>query len=175
MRRRLLPTLLVLLVAGLAQGGVLLEEQVATSPSAAIPVTLAAGTSGSTTLGASATSAATTASLPVVGSITVLKVERATGSWSVRIEALSATGFSVLESATVTLVGATTQAQVVVTAGSLTQSTGSTVVLDGTTTTLTVLAAGTFLGTGILDMRIVLVPSAGPQPDLRYDYDLTFS
>ena len=161
----------LLLVATAAAGAVQLRETVTVSPSAlAPPVTLLAGPSGSTSLGSSATSASTTANI-VLSTLSVLKVHKVSGNWDVKVSLVSATGFGVLESATVALVGSTTQTQVVVTLGSVTQSSGATVALTGADLTIT--AAGTLAVSGGLNLRVALSPQGSTEPVLEYAYTLT--
>ncbi|MEK6985985.1 MAG: hypothetical protein AABX89_06360 [Candidatus Thermoplasmatota archaeon] len=161
----------LLFVASTAMGALQLRQDVAAVPSAlAPPVTLASAASGSTSLGASATSATTSVSIGL-STLNVLKVHKVTGNWDVKVSLVSASGFSVLESATVALVGASTQTQVVVTLGSVVQSIGTAVALTGSDITITV--AATLAATAALGLNVVLVPQGGSGPTLLYSYTLT--
>jgi hypothetical protein len=153
-----------------------ISQPVQTAPaSIAPPATLAAGTIGSTTLGASATSASTTlTSLPLTAA-QALRIDRATGAWDVRIQSVSATGWGALDSITVSLrAGLTTTAEVKIVLGVLTQTIGSPMTLDATTTSLQAVVAGTKLsgGASVLTMDILLA-SAGGEIEARYRWTLT--
>ncbi|MEA3191522.1 MAG: hypothetical protein QOD77_2104 [Thermoplasmata archaeon] len=171
---RWLPALAVaiLVVSGVAGALVQRSDITATPVSKAPPVTLAAGTSGTTTLGASATSAATTVSI-VVGAVSPLKVHKVSGNWDVSLALVSATGFSALESVTVNLVGSSTQTQVVVVLGTATQTQGIPITLSGAD--LTVTATGTAGVTGVLNLQVRMVPNGQSIPLVTYTYTLTFA
>lgn len=169
-----LPILAAILVASGAAGALVQRNDVTTTPvSKDPPVTLAAGTSGTTTLGASGTSAATTATMPVVGAVSALKIHKVSGDWDVSLALVSATGFSSLESVTVSLVGGTTRTQVVVALGSATQTSGIPVTLSGAD--VTVSATGTAGVTGVLVLQVRMVPSGQSAPTMAYAYTLTFA
>ncbi len=149
------------------------RQDLTTTPAAkAPPVTLAAGTSGSTSLGSSGTSATTSVGIGLT-TLTVLKVHKVSDNWDVKVSLGSASGFGVLESATVALVGGSAQNQVVILLGTVTQSSGSTVALTGSDLTITV--AGTVAVTGTLALNVVLVPQGGTAPVMTYSYTLTLT
>ncbi len=163
----------IVALATLAAGAVSIQETVTTSPSAAIPVTLASGTAGSTTLGASATSATTTGvSLPGVGSAQALKVVHGAAGWQVQVQLVGVSGTGALDSMTVVLSGATTQTQVAVTLGSVTQSIGTAVALPAAGPDIQVLAAGTCVATCTFTLRILVTPSGASAPVLTLPYSL---
>lgn len=151
-----------------------LRQDAAITPSAkAPPITLGAGTAGSTALGSSLTSATTTgATLPVIGSAQVLKLVHGDSTYTARVEIVSVSGAGVLDSMTLSIVGPTTQAQVIVTLGSVTQSTGTAVSVPSAGPDPTIIAAGGCLGSCLFTLRIILVPSGGG-PVLSYPYSLT--
>lgn len=174
-----LAALLFLLLAGSASAVLVERMDVTASPSAkAPPLTLGAGASGTTTLGASLASASTSRTgLPVVAA-EVLQVKKGAASWDVRISLDSATGFGSLDSATVSIVlGATTQNQAVVTLGSVTQSTGVAISLPTSGSDLSVKVLGTKTSAGplVLAMKVVLVPTGGTGPTVSYPYTLTIN
>ncbi len=171
--RRLLPLLLVSLLA-VAQAGIQIQETVTANPAAAVPVTLAAGTGGSTTLGSSATSATTTgAVLPLFGTVQALKVLRGAADWSVQLQASGVSGQGALDSITISLVGSTTQAQVVVSLGTLTQTSGTPVTLAAAGPDVQVTASGSCLGSCTFTLQILLTPPSSTAPALTYPYTLT--
>lgn len=170
---------LLLLVAGAAAGGVLLRQDVeADLHSQAAPATLAAGSTGTTTIGTSQASATTSASaLALAASTNILDIDRNAQDWSVRVEAISISGFGVLDTATVRLTdGTDTATQVTVDGGSLTQTTGTTLDLLATTDPLEIMAsaAKSSLNDNVIEMDIVLT-GAGGNPELRYPYTLTIT
>lgn len=173
---RRVPVLLALALLVPWAASVSIAQAVTTNPqTAAPPATLAAGTTGSTTRGASLTSASTTlTSLPLVAA-PALAINHAGGTWQVRIQSVSATGWGALDSVTVSLrAGATTTAEVRVVLGALTQTIGSPMTLDASTTTLQAVVAGTKIsgGASVLTMDILLEPPAGGV-HLRYRWTLT--
>ncbi len=170
MRPRLVPLTLVLALTA-ASAALTIQQDVAVSPqSGTPPATLAAGADGSTTLGSSATSATTSVNPPLLGSAQALLVEPGASDWDVHMEVLSISGFSVLESATVTL-GGQTQAQV--TLGSLVQDSGIDVLLDNASSDRAVQVSGD--GTGTFEMQFVLTPAGQSQPVVTYPYTLTLT
>lgn len=172
--RGLGPILVLLLVTTVVAAGVRVDQTVATSPAAkAPPVTLVAGTAGSTTLGASATSATTTGvSLPVIGTAQALKLHPGASSYNARIEYVGVTGTGVLDSMTVALSAGTPQSQIIVTLGSVTQTTGTAVTVPGGGSDVLVLASGACLGTCTFTLRIILLPTGATAPSLSYTYSL---
>ena len=171
---RLAPALAALVaMAAVAAGAVQVRETVTTSPSATIPITLAAGTAGSTTLGSSATSATTTGvSLPALGNAQALKVIHGSAAWKVQVQLVSVTGTGGLDTITVVLSGGTTQTQVAVTLGSVTQSIGTAVTLPSAGPDIQVLAAGGCVGTCTFTLRILVTPSGSSVPVLSLPYSL---
>lgn len=169
--RRWLPALAAILVVSGAAGALVQRSDVSTTAlSKAPPVTLAAGTSGTTTLGSSGTSASTSASI-VLAAINPLKVHKVSGNWDVQLVLQSASGFSALESATVNLVGGVTQAQTIIVLGAITQTTGTAVALTGSDLSVTV--TGTSGVTGVLNLQVRLVPAGQTAPVMTYAYTLT--
>ena len=167
------PLLGLLLLAWATSGAVQVREDAAISPVASVPVLLAAGSAGSTSLGSSGTSASTTGvSLPALGSAQSLQVLRGTTDWNVQVQAVSVTGQGVLDSMTVSLVGSTTQAQVVVTLGTVTQSIGTAVALAAAGPDLQIIAAGTCLGSCSFTLQVLLAPTGSASPALAYPYTL---
>ncbi|MCA1819627.1 MAG: hypothetical protein ABR562_07605 [Thermoplasmatota archaeon] len=171
--------LAVLALVAAASASLVQREDATVSPSAkAPPVTLAAGATGTTTLGTSLTSAATTRTgLPALAQ-EVLLVKKGTSGWDIRMRLNSATGFGALDSATVQLVlGATTQTQAVVTLGAVTQTIGTAVNLPSTGGDLSVKVLGTKLSAGpsTLAMTILAAPTGSTVPALSYTYTLTAS
>ncbi len=170
MRAILAPLAFLLVLAAAAAGALSVKESVTTNPSAtAVPVTLTAGTSGTTTVGSSATSASTSATVLALP-LTVLKVHKVSSDWDVKVSLTSATGFGVTESATVALSGTT---QVVVTLGTVTQSSGSTVALTGSDLTITAVGLAAPTVSGVLNLKVILVPQGQTAPILSYSYTLT--
>jgi hypothetical protein len=144
--------------------------------SKAPPLLLAAGATGTTQLGASQASATTTRATMPATVQEVLVVKKGESGWDVRVRVDSATGFGNLDSATVSiLVGAVSQPQVVVTAGAVTQATGTVLSLLPSGGDLSVRLVGTKLSSGpsTLQMTIVLVPTGGQGPVVSYSYSLT--
>lgn len=171
--------LVAVLAGSLPAAATLAQKQsVAASPAAVAPVNaLAAGATGTTTLGASLASATTTKSGLLVTFQEVLKVKKGASDWDVRLQYVSSSGFGVLDSATVRLVGATTQTQVAITLGSLTQSTGTVVDLApaGSDAGVQVSGTKTSLGSLVLTLQVVLVPHGKTQPVVVESYVLTIT
>lgn len=168
------PLAVLLLVATVVAAGVRVEQTVTTSPAAKTPpVTLVAGSAGSTTLGSSATSATTTGvTLPVIGTAQALKLHPGAASYDARLEYVSVTGTGVLDSITLSLSSGSPAAQVIVTLGSITQTTGSAVTLTGGGSDMQLLASGTCLGTCTFTLRVILTPTGAAVPVLSYSYSL---
>lgn len=167
----------VLVFLPLSLSAPLVRETVTTNPSAAIPVTLAAGAVGSATIGTSATSASVTY-LTLGGSAELLKIQDSTGTpaWNVQVKAISASGFGALDSLTIVLkLGATTQTQVVVAGLSvITQSIGTAVALPDGGGPIQVLAAGgVLLGTAAVTLQVVLTPAGGGTMVITYPVTFT--
>jgi len=167
-----------LCLLAVAAAGVLVQtERVTTSPSAAAPpLTLAAGATGTTTLGSSATSASTSKTGLAATAAEVLLVKKGSASYDVRIRLDSVSGFGALDTATVELVlGASTQVQDVVGAnGAITQSVGTAIPLPAGGSDMSVKVLGTKLsgGTSTLSMTILLAPTGASVPALSYSYTL---
>lgn len=168
------PLAVLLLVATVVAAGVRVDQTVTTSPAAkAPPVTLAAGSAGSTTLGSSATSATTTGvTLPVLGTAQALKLQPGAASYDARLEYVSVSGTGVLDSVTLALSSGTPAPQVIVTLGSVTQTIGSAVTIPGGGSDVQLLASGSCLGTCTFTLRILLVPTGATVPVLSYSYSL---
>ena len=163
-------------LAPMAAGDVEFVLPIAVSPTVQVPVELEAGASGSTVLGASATSASTTRTgLPLFGSADVLHVLRGAASWDVHVRFVSATGFGALETVTITLVGSTSALQVAVTGNTPSQMEGTPITLAPASVDLSLLAAGSNLpgGSGVLSCMIVLVPTGSAAPVAEYPWTFT--
>jgi hypothetical protein len=151
------------------------REDATISLANAIPVTLQSLGAGTTTLGASATSATTTGvTLPGVGSTNVLRVVHGATAYSVSVRLVSSSGFAVTDSAIVAINdGTTTRNQVVIAAGVVTQSQGTALTLAAAGPNITVLASGVVVGTGTYTLRIQMVPTSGTGYVLEYSYTLS--
>lgn len=163
----------LLLLIPLAAGAVQIEQQVTTDlGSSAGPAQLIAGDIGTPTIGASGHSASVALSgLPAVVD-DILRLDSTDASWQVHAEVVSYSGWSVLESMTVSLAdGILTEPQIIINLGVLTQSVGSIVDLPTLgDTQLRVVG----LGTGTMSLNLVLTPDGGGA-ELRYRVDLTVS
>lgn len=139
--------------------------------SAAGPAQLAAGDIGTPTIGASGHSASVAlGSLPVLAN-DVLTLVSTDDSWQVHVEWVSQSGWSVLESMTLSLAdGILVEPQIIINLGVLSQSAGDAVDLPEITTDTEVRVVG--LGTGSLSFDLVLTPDGGGA-ELRYRVDLT--
>lgn len=151
--------LAVALLALPALGAAFVREDVVVPLQSNLPATLASGTSGATSFGASPTSATTaTVSLPLTGNLNVLKIVHGAASLDVKVRLASASGLGVLDNVVVaTTDGTTTRNQVIVTLGSVTQTTGTALLLSSSGPDVSVLASGTVLGTASLQMRVQLL------------------
>ncbi len=171
----------VLLVASssIAAGAAMVQQDTLVSPSAIVPITLVAGSTGSTTLGASATAAATTHAGSIVTAQQVLKVHKVSGDWDVTLTLSSATGFGALDSATIKeTLGATTQTHAIVAlGGTITQNTGLpiTVTSSGTDPSITVVGTKVSAGSSVLTMTFTILPAGATTPALTYNYVLTLT
>lgn len=169
----------LLLVAAAAAGAIAARQDVAVDPAALVTVTLAAGSAGTTTFGASATSAATAHTGPIALAQQVVRVHKVSGDWDVRMSVASATGFGALDTATVReTLGAVTLTQVVVAGGGLiTQASGSPVTLTSSAAdiSVTVVGAKVSAGPSVLTMAFTLTPAGATAPVLTYSYTLTLT
>lgn len=170
-----LTALLLVLPSGFAALSV--QQTVAASPTAFVPVTLAAGAVGTASIGASGTSASVTY-LVLGASAQLLKVVEGSGTpaWNVQVKALSVTGLGPLDTVTVVLkLGTTTQTQVVASGASgITQAIGTAVTLPVSGGPVQVLASGgVAAGLAIATLQVVLTPAAGGT--MVITYPLTFT
>ena len=165
------------LTATLAQGTVLVRNSIAASPSAAVPVTLAAGTTGSTTLGSSATSATTTGgTLSAVTAATNLKVLHGAASWQVQLRVTAASGLvGGVTPDTITLgilAGGAPQTVTVTSTTPLPVTTGA-ITLSSAGPDISVTSLGVCLGTCPLTLQILFTPSGNTSPAFTYSYALS--
>lgn len=178
MRAAACVAVLVLVAVGASAAIVQRQDVQFDSASKATPVAMAAGASGTTTLGTSLASAATTrAGLPVSFQ-QVLVLQKDTTDWDVRIRLDQASGFGALDSATVQLSdGIATANQVVVSLGSVTQSIGSILTLAASGSDLSIRVVGTKTSAGplVLSMTVLVVPSGDSLPALSLPYTLTIT
>lgn len=136
--------------------------------STVVPVTLAAGTQGTTALGANATRATTTVAqggAPVAYTSLLQAASASASAQSTTLRFVSATNLNRLDAATISLAGTV---QVVVLAGTVTQATGSAVALP---------AAGSLTLSGTFDKsnpgaKITLVLELVTSPATRPGVDL---
>lgn len=173
-RGPLLAPALVLLLAG-ASAAVLVRDDIAVTPAATDPpVTLSSGTSGSITLGQSLTSASVSHALGV-GQATVTTLHGGTQDWRARVELQSATGIGGLDSFTIAVCRSGCNNQIVVSTGTITQTTGTARTIPAGTTDGFIGISGTkaSLGDTVFTTQIVLTPASGDQPQVRYDYTIT--
>jgi hypothetical protein len=167
-----------LLLVGMATATVAQKQAVTTNPSAKAPINaLAAGSVGTTTLGSSLASASTTKSGLIATPQEVLKVKKGASDWDVRMQYVSSSGFGSLDSATVRIAGGTTQIQVVIALGVVTQLTGTAVALPSSGSDQSIQVSGTKVsgGSSILTMQILLIPHSGTQPVVTCTYTLTLT
>lgn len=171
--------MLILLAAALAGATTSHREDVTVSPAALAPrVTLGAGATGTTTLGSSLASATTTKSGVIALGQEVLQIKKGTGDWDTRMNLVSATGFGTLDSVTVKeILGATTQPQVIVALGVVTQTTGTAINLlaSGSDISLTLSGTKVSSGSSVLTMQVIMTPHSGTQPTITYSYTLTIT
>lgn len=165
--------LAVALLLGIgAQAAVTVRHDVVATPASAVPVTLAAGTSGTTALGLSATSASTTGIVAGVVALQALKVNGGSSAWSVQVRATGATGITGLESAIVALVGGSTQTLTVLPGSSLPLTSGAVTLPASGLLSVTLATVVACVGcTLTLEFRIT--PSGASGPLLVYPYTLT--
>lgn len=167
----------LLLAAWSVHATVLVRQGVATTPSAAVPVTLAAGTTGTTTLGASATSATTTgAALPLAVAATNLKVVHGSTSWQVQLRATAATGLvGGLTPDSITLGitnGGAPQTLVLSSLSPFPRTTGA-LTLSSAGPDISVTSFGLCLGTCVLTLQVLMSPAGQTSPAFAYSYALT--
>lgn len=171
-------TALLLAMSGSAV--VVLEQHVAVPLSSGTPpATLAVGQDGSTTLGASTTSAETTlGSTPIVGTFTgdILEISPGSEDVLVAVELLAETA-TIGESMTLELDnGALTELQVDVTGGTVDQAIGDPLPLDAGAGNMVVTATGVeslLTADTVYTMQIIITPANGGGSEARYDYELT--
>lgn len=171
----------VLLLTG-AAASVFLQQTIQAEPAAGTPpATLAAGTDGSTTLGASATSATTTlGSLIIVGTFSgdVLEIVPGGRDLNVQVELLSenaVTGDSLNLELTD---GVTTLLQVDVSSGVIDQAIGTALQLDAGGGNMVVHVSGTealMSSDTVYTLQVVLTPVSGGGSEARYDHTLTIT
>lgn len=164
----------LLLLIPLAAGAIeVRQDVVADLENAAGPAQIIAGDIGTPTIGASGHSASVSlGGLPVLAN-DILRLDSGDDAWQVHVELVTESGWSVLESITLSLTdGILTEPQVVINLGVLTQSTGNPVDLPEITTDTEVRVVG--LGTGDVSFDLVLTPDGGGA-ELRYRVDLTVS
>lgn len=140
------------------------------------PVTLTAGTTGSTVLGDSATIATTTYTAVALVTATTHGFAGGANAWSLHLELRSQSGGGLLDSYTVRLCDPPDACvdQVLISAGTALQSSGAAVDLETSENDVTVQVSATkaSLGPKQIDMHAVLVPSGGGA-ELRYVVGLT--
>lgn len=175
---RLAPALAgMLVVLVVADADTLITQDVATDTEAvAPPVEVAPGGSGTTTVNAAGTAADTVYSALSVAQVDVLSLTGGAGDWDIRVELVLAAGFDVLDSATVLLTdGTSTEAQVVVSLGAVTQTIGTPIEADAGG--LEILVAGTKLSAGnsTLQMQVVVDLVGSSATQVRYDYSLVLT
>jgi hypothetical protein len=177
--RAVVAVALGLLLAAPALAALTAREDVAFAPAAKTPpVTLAAGATGTTTLGASGTTASTTRSGLPIAYQEVLLMQEGSASYDVQVRLDTATGFGALDSATLRLVrGAVTQVQNAVTLGVVTQTIGTPVTLPPSGADISVQVIGTKVsgGSSVLGMTILLSPTGSSLPAISYRYTLTIT
>jgi hypothetical protein len=173
--RLLGPVVAVLVVALAAAASIQWTQNVVTNPAATRPVSLASGTSGTTTLGSSATSASTSgATLPVIttNTIQVLKVLRGSSDWSVEVKETALAGAAGTDTMTISLVATTPTSQVLVVAGAVTQAVGPPVTLSSAGPDLQIIVGGLCVATCTFTLQILIFPVGGTSPALVYPYTL---
>ena len=175
----------VLLLALVADGALNVQQTITTNPAAAVPVTLAAIGGVNTTLGTSLTNASvgsvTAVILPILASpADVLRINRGSTNWSVQLQVTSTSGLvGGVDSVTMTMVGATTQAVTVTSATSL-PVTSSAVTLASSGTNITVRASSGVaivggcggLGTCTITMQIIITGQGSTTPVVVYPFTL---
>jgi hypothetical protein len=178
---------LLLAAAFIADGSLLMQQNVTTNPSAGVPVTLAAIGGVNTVLGTSLTNASvgptTAVTLPLLAApASVLTIQRGSANWTVQIKVTATSGLvGGVDSVTMSLVGATTQS-VTVTSATALPATSSSVSLLGSSfggTNITVKAASGVavvggcggLSTCTLTMQIVITGGGG-SPVATYAFSL---
>lgn len=161
-----------LLLGVSAEAAVSIRHDANVTPSNAIPVTLAAGTSGTTLLGASATSASTSGIVPGAVSLEALKVMPGAAGWRVQVRVTGTTGISGLESAIVAVVGGTTQTLTILPGTSFPVTSGAvTLPIGGSPLSITIATVIACVGcTLVLEFRIM--PPSDSAPLLVYPYTL---
>lgn len=163
------------LLATAAQASVVVRQDLSVTPSVDIPVTLAAGTSGSTALGASATSASTTAIVPGVVALQALRILPGATAWEVRLRATGATGITGLEAAILAVVGTTTQTLTLLPATAFPSTSGAVAVpAAGAPLSITIATVVACSGCS-LTLEFLFTPVGGSGPLLVYPYTLATS
>ncbi len=163
----------VLLLALATQGSVLVRQDLTATPSNRIPVTLAAGTSGTTTLGSSATSASTTGISPSFVALQALSVVPGATALEVRVRVTGATGIAGLESAIVAIVGVTTQTLTIFPVTTLPATSGAvSIPAAGAPLSLTIATIFGCAGCA-LTMELRITAAGGSGPLLVYPFTLT--
>lgn len=180
MRAAAAAILLLLLLAASASAGVAQRQDLATTVNAATPpLTLLAGLFGTTTMNQAGTGATTTHAGSLAVAHQVLKIHKSSGDWDIRLHLASATGFGVLDTATVReVLGATTQVQTIVAAGgTITQSTGLPISLTSSASDISITVQGTKVGgsPSVLTFTVIAVPQGAATPVLTYNYVLTLT
>jgi len=172
MRRAILVVLVLL--APLAMGAVSLRQDVTTNLGVQTAFAqLTGGDIGSTSIGASGTSATVTLnSLPLLTANDILRLDSTNSAWSVKAQLVSQSGWGATESITISLAdGLLTESQIVISLGSVTKTVGNLVDLPVGSTDTEVRVIG--VGTGSITFDLVLQPDSQPGPTLRYSVTLT--
>lgn len=179
---RVVPLVTAVLLLGGVGASVFLQQTIALEPASGTPpATLAAGDGGTTTFGASATSAQTQlASHPILGTFNANVLEIVPGSHDLNVQVQLLTENAVLgDSLTLELDdGVTSILQVDVSDGIIDQTIGTALQLDASGPNMVIHVTGTealLSSDTVYTMQVILTPTSGGGSEARYDYTLTIT